>query len=138
MKFRTSIITLGATLFCAPAFAQDMAPAQPATPAQTTPAPAPATPPPAAPATSATITDAEIAQFATAALAVDKVTKDTTIAAADKNAKMAEAVTAAGLDPNRFNAISQAMQADPALNTRIQKAAAAQQPVPAAPAPAPK
>lgn len=122
MKFRNSMLVLGATLFCAPAaFAQDMTPAQPAAPAQT------------APAAPAPVTDAEVTQFATAALAVEKVRKDATIADTDKNTKMAEAVTATGLDPNRFNAIGQAMQADPALNKRIQTAAAAQ--LPATPAP---
>lgn len=123
MKFRNSMMVLGATLVCAPAaFAQDTTAAQPAAPTQAT---TPATP--AAPAAPATVTDAEIAQFATAALAVDKVRKDAAIPDADKNARMAAAVTAAGLDPNRFNEISQAMQADPALNKKIQAAAAAQQ-----------
>lgn len=129
MKFRISMMALGATLLIAPAaFAQD-------TPAQTAPAPA-------APAGPATVSDAEVAQFVTAALAIDKINKDTTVAATDKNTKMAEAVTTSGLTPARFNEISQAMQADPSLNQRIQKAAAAQQPAApaagaAAPAPTP-
>lgn len=130
MKFRNSMMVLGASLLCAPAaFAQDTTPAQPAAPAQTAPAPATAAPAP--------VTDAEVTQFATAALAVEKVRKDMTVADADKNAKMADAVKAAGLDPVRFNEISQAMQADPTLNKRIQTAAAAQQPATPAPAPAP-
>jgi hypothetical protein len=132
MKFRSSMMVLGATLLCAPAaFAQNTPPAQPATPAQAAPAPT-------TPAAPATVTDAEVTQFATAALAVEKVRKDTTIADADKNTKMADAVKMAGLDPNRFNEIGQAMQADPALNKKIQAAAAAQQPATPAPAPAPK
>ena len=53
---------------------------------------------------------------------------------------MQAAITAAGLTAERFNAISQAMAADPALNKRIQTAAATAQgstsPAPAAtPAP---
>lgn len=140
-------IALGAALFAAPAaLAQtspqttpgtampgsQTTPGTPTTPdAQTTPA-TPATPDAsAAPGTSgaaAPVTDAEVTQFATAALAVTKVQGDTTIPAADKNAKSIEAITAAGIDPVRFNEISQAMRNDPALNERIQKAAAAAQP----------
>jgi len=135
MKLRNSMMVLGATLLCAPAAAQNTPPSQSSTPAQTSPAPA-------TPAAPATVTDAEVTQFATAALAVEKVRKDTTIAEADKNTKMADAVKAAGLDPNRFNEIGQAMQADPALNKKIQAAAAAQAPATPAPAdspaPAPK
>ncbi len=128
MKFRISMMALGATLLSSPAaFAQD-------TPTQT--APEPATPAaPAASAAPATVTDAEVTQFAAAALAIEKINKDTTIAAADKNTKMAEAVTSSGLEPTRFNEIGQAMQADPVLNQRIQKAAAEQQPAATAPAP---
>jgi predicted amidohydrolase len=131
MKFRNSMMVLGASLLCTPAaFAQDMAPAQPAQPAT----PAQAAPAPAAPAAApGPVTDTEVSQFASAALAVEKIRKDTTVADADKNTKMAEAVKTAGLDPNRFNEISQAMQADPALNKKIQAAAAAQQPPAAGP-----
>ncbi|MET0308144.1 MAG: DUF4168 domain-containing protein [Sphingomonas sp.] len=126
MKFRNSMMVLGASLLCTPAaFAQTTAPAQPATPAQTAPAAPSAAPGP--------VTDTEVTQFATAALAVEKIRKDTTVADADKNAKMADAVKMAGLDPNRFNEISQAMQGDPTLNKKIQAAAAAQQPPAAGP-----
>lgn len=125
MKFRNSMMVLGASLLCAPAAFAQTTPANPAAPAQTAPAPTTAAPAP--------VSDAEVNQFATAALAVEKVRKDTTIADADKNAKMADAVKAAGLEATRFNEIGQAMQADPALNKRIQTAAAAQ--MPATPAP---
>lgn len=126
MKFRISMMALGATLLSAPvAFAQE-------TPATSQTSPAPATP--AAPA--AAVTDAEVTQFVTAALAIEKINKDTTVAAADKNAKMADAVKSSGLEPSRFNEISQAMQSDPTLNQRIQKVAAAQQPATPGTAPA--
>lgn len=146
-------IALGAALFAAPAaLAQtspqttpgtampgsQTTPGTPTTPGtQTTPATpaapdASATPDAsAAPGTSgaaAPVTDTEVTQFAAAALAVTKLQGDTTIPAADKNAKSIEAITAAGIDPVRFNEISQAMRNDPALNERIQKAAAAAQP----------
>ncbi len=100
-------------------------------PAQTSPA----TPTAPAPSTAA-VTDAEVDQFATAALEVNKIQADASVSAADKGAKMAAAVTATGLTADRFNAISQAMAADPALNKRIQTAAAAKQGA-ATPAPSP-
>lgn len=132
MQFRTSMI-LAAALLCAPAAMAQTA--------QT--APAPAEPAPAAPAqggttgagtaATATVTDTEVTQFATAALSVAKLRQDATVPDADKNAKMVEAITATGLPAARFNEIAQAMQADTALNKRIQDAAAKQQPA-AAPA----
>lgn len=116
MKILGSIL-MGAALVGAPAaFGQTAPQASP----QTTPAPG-------ATAGATAVTDAEVDQYATAALAVNKIQNDTTITAADKGTKMAEAVTATGLTADRFNAISQAMQADPALNQRIQTAAAAKQ-----------
>ncbi|MGK6354527.1 DUF4168 domain-containing protein [Sphingomonas sp. DT-207] len=136
MAFRTSGILIGAALLAAPAaFAQD-APTSPST------QDAPAAPTQDAPATTeapaagmaaqgsgaAAVSDSEVTQFATAALAVDKLRKDTTVAEADKNTKMVEAISSSGLQPARFNEIAQAMQADPALNKRIQEAAAAQAP----------
>ncbi|MEP9358517.1 hypothetical protein [Sphingomonas sp. KR3-1] len=108
-------ILAGATLAFAPAALAQTAP-------QTTPAPAA---PAAAPATSATVTDAEVSQFATAALEVEKIRKDTTVADADKGAKMMAAATGAGLTAERFNAIGQAMATDTALNARVQAAASA-------------
>lgn len=77
-----------------------------------------------APTSGAPVTDAEVTQFATAALAVTKVQADAAVPAADKNTKSVEAITAAGIQPARFNEISEAMRADPALNQRIQTAAA--------------
>ena len=114
-------LAVGTAILAAPAaFAQDAA--------QTAPAPAAAATPTAAPAqAAATVTDAEVDQYVTAALAVNKVQTDAAIPDADKAAKMSEAVTATGITAERFNAITQAMQADPALNKRIQEAGAAKQ-----------
>lgn len=136
MKIASSMMMAGAALLIAPAaLAQTgttTAPAgtQTAPSAQTAPgAPAAGTTAttPAAPAASGgAVTEAEVTQFASAALAVEKIRKDTTVAEADKNAKMVEAITSSGLPATRFNEIAQAMQADPALNKRIQTAAAAQ------------
>jgi hypothetical protein len=122
MAFRTSGILMGAALLATPAFAQDAT--------QTAPSTQPAAPAaaPAAPAGAATVSDAEVKQFASAALAVEKVRKDAAVPEGDKNGKMVEAIGASGLPPARFNEIAEAMQADPALNKRIQEAAAAQQP----------
>jgi hypothetical protein len=111
-------ILAGATLAIAPAALAQTA-------AQTTPAPAAPAAPAAAPATSATVTDAEVSQFATAALEVEKIRKDTSVADADKGAKMMAAATGAGLTAERFNAIGQAMATDTALNKRVQAAASA-------------
>jgi hypothetical protein len=106
----------GATLAIAPAaMAQDA-------PAQT--APAPAAPTAAAPVTSASVTDAELTQFVTVALEIEKIRKDPAVPEADKTAKMATAASSSGIDPQRFNAIGQAMQTDTALNARVQATAA--------------
>ncbi|WP_342248924.1 DUF4168 domain-containing protein [Sphingomonas sp. OTU376] len=124
MKLIATILA-GTTLALAPAAMAQTAPqTTPATPdapaAQTT---APAAPAATAPATNATVTDAEVGQFATAALEIEKIRKDTATPEADKGAKMAAAASSAGLSSERFNAIGQAMQGDAALNQRIQKAA---------------
>ena len=131
MKFFGSIL-MGAALVGAPAaLAQTTPQTSPQTSPQATPAPAPG-------AAATAVSDAEIDKFVTAALAVEKVRTDTTLAETDKNAKMASAVTGSGLTTDRFNAIGQAMQADPALNKRIQTAAAAKQSAtPGAPAATP-
>jgi len=135
MVFRTSGIFLGAALLAAPAaFAQDATQTSPSTQPD---AATPATPGAEAGAqaqtqtqtqAAASVSDTEVTQFATAALAIEKVRKDSSVPEADKNSKMVEAITASGLQPARFNEIAEAMQADPALNKRVQDAAAAQQP----------
>jgi len=127
MKFRHAVLLAGATLIATPALAQDTA-----APA----APAPEAAPQASTAAPATVTDAELKQFAKAALAVDKVSKDTAVPAADKQKKMAEAVSGSGLPPARFNEIAQASQADPTLQQKVQAAIVAeQQASPSTPAP---
>lgn len=89
-----------------PAAAQTTAPAAPAPQAQ---APAP-------------VTDEEVTKFAKAALAADAVTKDASIPAAEKTAKMTEAVTGAGLETGRFNEIATLAQTDPAVKDKVQAA----------------
>ncbi len=61
-------------------------------------------------------------------VAVNKVQADTTVAEADKQAKLLEAVEQSGLDAQKFNEITQAVQNDSALQQRVQAAAAAAQP----------
>lgn len=126
-----AFLTAGAALIAAPALAQEAAPAPAPAPQTTTPAPA--TPAPAAPGS---VTDAEVASFAKAAIAVDKVNKDAAIPAADKPKKLAEVVTAAGIEPTRFNAIATASGSDTALQKRIQTAIVAEQQASTTPTPA--
>jgi hypothetical protein len=94
-----------------------------ANPAQEAAAAASAAAPEATPA--ATFSDAELLGFANAAIAADKIQKDETIAAADKQTKILEAVQAQGLDPVRYNEIAQATRADPELVKKIQQLASA-------------
>jgi len=137
MKMMFSSLAVASTLMASTAFAQTTTPAQ-TTPAQTTPADAaPAQTTPATPdqgttgagtagtatAGASTFTDTEIQQYATAALAVNKINADASISAAEKNPKFVAAITASGLQAQRFNEISQAMASDTALNQRIQAAA---------------
>ena len=122
INFRHAPLLAGPTLTATPALPQ--ATAAPAAPAQETAPPAAA---PAAPATAAPVSENEVKQFAKAALAADKVSKDTAIAATDKQKQMAAAVTATGLEPGRFNEIAQAAQADTALQQRVQAAITAEQ-----------
>jgi hypothetical protein len=128
INFRHAALLAGAALIATPALAQDTT--TPATPAQEA-APAPGTTPqtatPATPAAPAPVSEDEVKKFAKAALAADKVSKDTAIAAAEKQKQMAAAVTASGLEPTRFNEIAQAAQADTSLQQRVQAAITAEQ-----------
>jgi len=116
----TAAVALGAT----GALAQSTATQTP--PAQTPPASG-MTPGAAAPSAGATtsFSDSDVDQFASAAIAVQNIQNDSTVAAADKQTKMASAVSSSGLSPEKFNAIAKASQSDPALMKRIQTAAAA-------------
>lgn len=93
--------------------------------APSTTAPAAETPPAAAaPAAGGAFSDDDVQKYATALVAVNKVQTDTTVPDADKQAKMAAAVQSSGVDIQKFNAITQTMQTDKALQQRIQIAAA--------------
>lgn len=123
INFRHAALLAGAALIATPALAQDTA--APAAPAQeTAPQAAPQTTAPAAPGP---VSEDEVKKFAKAALAADKVAKDTAIVATDKQKHMAAAVTSSGLEPTRFNEIAQAAQADTALQQRVQAAITAEQ-----------
>lgn len=75
----------------------------------------------------APVTDAEVTMFAKAAIAANKVQKDTTIAPADKGQRLAAAVTGNGLQPARFNEIASASDTDAALKKKIETAIVAEQ-----------
>ena len=123
MPYLTHVALAASMLISAPALAQTAAPATPA--------------PQAEAATPAPVTDEELTKFAKAALAADAVTKDASIPAADKTAKMTEAVTAAGLDTARFNHIATLAQTDPAMKEKVQAAIIAVRDGAQATAPAP-
>ena len=92
--------------------AQPATPAEPATPAQ-----------PAAPEIAAAdVTDADIDSFAQATVKLQEIQADTTIAADQKQMAMRDAVTSAGLDPAKYNAIGKAAAADATLRTKVQTA----------------
>ncbi|GGD66233.1 DUF4168 domain-containing protein [Croceicoccus mobilis] len=101
----------------APDAATPATPADPATPAQ---------PSMGAEAAATAVTDTELKSFAEAAMAVQKIQADTTVAAADKQAKMAAEVQSSGLTAQRFNEISTKLQTDAALQKRLQVAMAAE------------
>ncbi|WP_315763932.1 DUF4168 domain-containing protein [Sphingomonas sp. Y38-1Y] len=117
-SFTIAAAAIAAT-FAAAAGAQQTPPAGGAAdPAQSAPPAASATPP-AASAAAGPVSDAEVGQFATALAEVDKINKDTAAPAADKQTKMAAAVTSAGLTPERFNTIATAMSSDTALQGKV-------------------
>jgi hypothetical protein len=99
-----------------------------APPAQTTPAEMPTTtdsaivPHVAAPESG--VTDAEVDRYAAAALAVQRIEREAAPDDENKPHRMAMADEQAGLSPVRFNEIAKAQQGDPALQARIQEAAA--------------
>jgi len=132
MKMMFSSLAAASALMASAAIAQTTTPAAPA---QTTPAqPATSEPAPApqdqgttgagTAASTSAVSDTEVKQYASAALAVNKINADTSIPTAEKNTKFVAAITSSGLQPQRFNEISQAMASDTTLNQRIQAAAA--------------
>ncbi|MBH0111793.1 DUF4168 domain-containing protein [Novosphingobium sp. YJ-S2-02] len=83
--------------------------------------------PPAA-AASADFSDQEVQQFATAAVSIQNIQKDTSATTEEKQSAMASAVQSSGLTPQKFNEIAAASRTDSALMQRIQTAAAAGNP----------
>ena len=103
---RTLAFTLGAAAVLAitpTAVAQDAPPAEEAAPA-------------------ATISDAEIQAYANVAVELNKIQSDASLSEADKSAQMTAAVQKSGLDPARFNAITEAASKDPQLKQKLQEA----------------
>jgi hypothetical protein len=127
---KLTLMSLAALSAAGSAVAQSTVPAQSAAPAQA------GSPMQAAPASAASFSDDEIKKFASAAVELNKIQTDTTVTADQKQPKMLAAVQATGLDPQKFNAIGQAAQSDPALQQKIQAAASASAPA-AAPSAAP-
>ena len=119
LKFHGTALAIGAFLIAAPAFAQTTQPAPSA------PSAAPAAP--GAPGAKVAVSDEEVTKFATAAIGVEKIRSDATVAEADKQKTMLSQIQSSGLTPARFNEIAQAMQSDTQLQGRIQAAAATAQ-----------
>jgi hypothetical protein len=103
-------LLVAAMIAAAPAAAQDAAPSNTPTSAE-------------APSTTG-YSDEQVRQYLKASIAVNAINADASVAAADKPAKMLEAVTAEGIDPRLFNAIAEASRTDAALQQRLQTAMA--------------
>ena len=88
------------------------------------------TPPVEQQAPSAEIPDNEVSRFALAALVIEQIAADETIAKDQQQLAMAGAMQKIGMQPQRFNQIAEASQGDRQLQQRIQ--AAAQQHIAAA------
>lgn len=71
---------------------------------------------------SAAFTDAQVDQFAEATVKVQAIDADASIAAEEKQARMATAVTETGLDPATYNEIGRAVAVDAELRSRVQVA----------------
>lgn len=74
-------------------------------------------------APSAEVADGEVSKFALAALVIEQIAADKTIAKDQQQQAMAGAIQKIGLQPQRFNQIAQASQGDAQLQQRIQAAA---------------
>src|SRR3546814_1648197 len=102
------LLSAGTLAFSSAAMAQEAAPA----------------PSPAAPSsTAANVSDADIQKFAKAAVELEQIKADTAVPEESKQPLMLAAVQKQGLDPEKFNSIAQAAQADPTLQQKIQAAA---------------
>ncbi len=66
--------------------------------------------------------DEQVDQFAEATVKVQAIDEDASIAAEEKQSRMATAVTEVGLDPATYNKIGQAIAVDPELRSRVQVA----------------
>ena len=73
-------------------------------------------------APTATISDAEIQAYANVAVELNKIQSDASLSEADKSAQMTAAVQKSGIDPARFNAITEAASKDPQLKQKLQEA----------------
>ncbi|WP_068082004.1 DUF4168 domain-containing protein [Novosphingobium rosa] len=123
--FKAILSPVAVMAFVPAALAQGASATAPSATPPAAAAPSAATPPAAAaPAAGGAFTDDDVQKYATALVAVNKVQTDTTVPDADKQAKMAAAVQSSGVDIQKFNAITQTMQTDKALQQRIQVAAA--------------
>lgn len=88
------------------------------------PAPAPA-PVPQAGVSAGAVSDAEVQSYAEATVKVQQIAKNAALDDQAKQQQMASAVSEAGLEPARFNEITNAISADTALRARVQTALAA-------------
>lgn len=104
IEMKTGLAVVGALLLSPAAFAQTAAPS----------------------AQAGSFTPDEVKKFATAAIALNRIQADASVAVADKQPMMLAAVQKAGLPPEKFNAIAKAAETDPALQKQIQAAASAQ------------
>jgi hypothetical protein len=73
---------------------------------------------------SASFSDTQIDSYVTAAIAVQEMQADTALDDAAQQARAGAILAEAGLDPTTFNAISDAISADPAVAERVQLALA--------------
>ena len=101
----------------------DAAPAAEAVPAPSPEAAADgAVAPDAADTATTNYADTEIDSFAKATVKVNQIDADTTLSAEQKQTQMAAAVTEVGLDPLKYNEISEAVTADPELRAKVELA----------------
>ena len=104
--------------------AQPEAAAPPASPAPEAAPPSASAAPDASAAATTAVSDSEVDTFAKATVAVQKINADANLDATAKQAKMAEAVKSAGIEPARYNEIGKAIASDTALRAKVQTAMA--------------